>query len=257
MPDKVQVDLNADAGESFGPWPMGADERLFPWLSSVNLACGFHAGDPLTMRRTVRLAREHGVAVGAHPGFPDLVGFGRRDLAMQPDELHAAVLYQLGALSAFLAAEGMRVHHVKPHGALHHRVVRDEAAADAVAHAIHDFDPEVPFVVLGGAGGRLMQRAAEQHGLHAVPEAFPDRAYLASGFLTPRSMEGSLVRDPAEVAERAVAMVTRGEVDAIDGGSARIEARTLCIHGDNPEAPETARAVRHALAAAGIDVRAF
>ena len=253
----LRVDINADAGESFGAWPMGDDARLFPSLTSVNVACGFHAGDPLTMRRTVRLARENGLGVGAHPGFPDLLGFGRRDLAMSPDELHAAVLYQLGALHAFVRAEGLELHHVKAHGALHHRMVADADASDAFARAVRDFDPRLPMVVLGGAGGRLMQEAAERNGLRAVTEAFPERGYLASGKLAPRSMEGSVVHDPEEAAQRAVAMVTTGEIDALDGGSARIEAQTLCIHGDNPNAPAIAAAIRDALQAAGVEVKAF
>lgn len=236
---------------------MGADERTFPSLTSVNLACGFHAGDPATMVRSVRLAREHGVAVGAHPGLPDLVGFGRRDMAVAPVDLHALVLYQLGALGAILRAEGMRMHHVKPHGALYHLVARDGDAARAVARAVRDFDPSLPFVVLSGAGGRTAREAAEEQGLTAVAEAFPDRAYLADGRLAPRSLEGSIVDDPQEAAERAVAMVVRGEVEALDGGTTRLEPRTLCIHGDGPRAPEVAAAVRRALTDAGVDVRAY
>lgn len=253
----IQVDINADAGESFGPWPMGADEQLFPAITSVNLACGFHAGDPLTMQRTVRLAKRHRVAVGAHPGFPDLAGFGRRDMAMTPDELHAAVLYQLGALSAFLRAEGMSMHHVKAHGALHHRMVHDVESARAVARASRDFDAQLPFVVLGGEGGSVMQQAASEYGLRAVTEAFPDRAYLANGRLAPRSLAGSEIDDPSEAAERAVEMVTSGEIAALDGGTARVEAQTLCIHGDNPGAPAIARAIHDALVAAGVEVRAY
>jgi UPF0271 protein len=251
------IDLNADAGESFGPWPMGNDAALFPLLSSVNLACGFHAGDPVTIGRTVRLARETGVRIGAHPGFPDLSGFGRRDMNMSPEELHAAVLYQLGALDAFVRAEGLELHHVKPHGALYLRMARDEETAHAVARAVSTYDPALPFVVLGGPGGQAMQDAARTHGLPVVLEAFPDRAYLSDGRLAPRSMPDSLIRDPQRAAERAVQMVRAGEVAALDGGTAPVEAHTLCIHGDNPEAPEIARAVRSALEAAGITVRAF
>lgn len=254
--EEVRVDLNADAGESFGVWPMGADARLFPALSSVNVACGFHAGDPATMLRTVRLAREHGLAIGAHPGYPDLVGFGRRDMAVDPEHIHADVLYQLGALSGVLRAEGLTLHHVKPHGALHHRLLRDQAAADAVARAIRDVGAGVPFVVLGGPGGTVMQRAAQAHGLPTFREAFPDRGYLASGILAPRTMPGALLHDPDAVAVRAVAMVTRGEVPAVDGGTTRVEAETLCIHGDGPRAPEIAAAVREALERAGVAVRA-
>lgn len=257
MTDTKTIDINADAGESYGPWRMGADEELFPALTSVNVACGVHAGDPVTMRRTVELAARHGVAVGAHPGFPDREGFGRRDLAMSPDELHDAVSYQLGALDAFLRPTGGRLHHVKPHGALHHRIVRDEAAADAVARAIRDFAADLPFVVLAGPGGELMRRAGDRHGLTLVPEAFPDRGYLTSGHLAPRSRADALVTDPEAAAARAVRMATGVEIETVDGGVARLGARTLCIHGDNPGAAAIARAVHDALEAAGLDVRAF
>lgn len=254
---QARIDLNADAGESFGPWRMGSDERLFPSLSSVNVACGFHAGDPVTMDRTVGLAREHGVAVGAHPGFPDTAGFGRRDLAMSPAELHAAVVYQLGALDAFVRRHGARLHHVKVHGALHHRIARDADAADAAAGAVAAFDPDLPFVVLGGPGGTVMRSAAERHGLRAVAEAFPDRAYLPDGRLAPRSQEGALLHEAEQIAERAVRMALHGEVEATDGTVVRLDVATLCIHGDTPGAHDSARTVRTALASAGVDVRAF
>lgn len=257
MSEPIRIDLNADAGESYGPWAMGADDRLFPFLTSVNVACGFHAGDPSTMRRTLELASRHGVAVGAHPGFPDRVGFGRRDLNLEPSELYDDVLYQLGALEAFLRRDGRTLHHVKPHGAMHHRLVRDAEAADAVARAIADFAPDLPYVVLAGPGGRVMRRAAERHDLRIVAEAFPDRGYLADGRLAPRSVHGSMIRDPAVAAERAVAMASGGEIAAVDGGVVAIEARTLCLHGDEPTAADTASAVRAALTSAGIDVRAF
>jgi UPF0271 protein len=251
------IDINADAGESYGPWRMGADELLFPALTSVNVACGFHAGDPVTIRRTLELADRERVAIGAHPGFPDRDGFGRRDLAMTPDELHAAVLYQLGALAAFLRPSGRRLHHVKPHGALHHRIVRDADAADAVAAAIHAFDPDVPFVVLAGPGGGTMRAAAERHGLPTVQEAFPDRGYLASGHLAPRGSAGSMVTDPEVAADRAVRMVVHGEIESVDGSVTRVEVDTLCIHGDNDGSHAIARAIRAALEAADVEVRAF
>jgi 5-oxoprolinase (ATP-hydrolysing) subunit A len=251
------IDLNADAGESFGPWPMGQDERLFPYLSSVNLACGFHGGDPLTIQRTVKLAKETGVQVGAHPGFPDLVGFGRRDMAARPEEVCADVLYQLGALEAFLGVVGLKMHHVKPHGALYLRMMRNMDTAEAVARAVRDYDSKLPLVVLGGPGGEIMQRAAERHGVKLVLEAFPDRAYLSDGRLAPRSLAGAVIHDPDEAAARALAMVVEGQVAALNGGIAKVEAQTLCIHGDNPEAPEIARAVRNALEGAGIRIEAF
>ncbi len=248
------IDLNADAGESFGRWTLGHDEELFPLLSSVNLATGFHAGDPRVMLRSVQLAKKHGVAVGAHPGFPDRVGFGRRDLAIAPEEAYTDVLYQIGALSAFLKIEGLPLHHVKPHGALYLRMLRDEALARAVAQAVKDYDPGVPLVLLGGT---LMEEAARAVGVRYVREAFPDRAYLSDGRLAPRSMEGALIRDPKKAAERAVRMVLEGEIEALDGGRVRVEAETLCVHGDNPEAVAIARAVREALREAGVQLKAF
>ncbi len=248
------IDLNADAGESFGRWKLGQDEQLFPLLTSVNLATGFHAGDPLTIQQAVRLAKSHGVAVGAHPGFPDLVGFGRRDMAITPDQAYADVLYQIGALSAFLRLSGLPLHHVKPHGALYLRMLKDKPLAKAVAQAIKDYDPEVPLVLLGGT---LMEEAAREVGVRYVREAFPDRAYLSDGRLAPRSMAGALIRDPKAAAERAVAMVLDQEIDALDGGKVRIEAETLCIHGDNPESVEIARAVREALTDAGVELKTY
>ena len=248
------IDLNADAGESFGRWKLGHDEELFPLLSSVNLATGFHAGDPRVMLRSVRLAKKHGVAVGAHPGFPDLVGFGRRDLALSPDEAYTDVLYQIGALSAFLKLEGLPLHHVKPHGALYLRMLKDGELARAVAQAVKDYDPEVPLVLLGGTP---MEEAAQAVGVRYVREAFPDRAYLSDGRLAPRSMEGALIRDPKRAAERAVQMVLEGEIEALDGGRVRVRSETLCIHGDNPEAVAIARAVRQALVAHRVEIQAF
>ena len=248
------IDINADAGESFGPWKMGRDEELFPVLSSVNLASGFHAGDPLTMQRSIALAAEHGVAVGAHPGFPDRVGFGRRDLAVTPEQAYADVLYQIGALHGFLRVAGLALHHVKPHGALYLQMLRNEATARAVARAVRDYDPELPLVLLAGT---TMEEAARAEGVRYVREAFPDRAYLSDGRLAPRSMEGALVRDPERAAERAVRMVLEGRVEALDGGEVEVQAETLCVHGDNPEAVEIARAVRSALEGVGVEVRPF
>jgi len=249
-----KIDLNADAGESFGHWRLGADETLFPILSSVNLATGFHAGDPLTMQRSVRLAKKYGVSAGAHPGFPDLVGFGRRDLAATPEQVYSDVLYQIGALDAFLRVEGMKMHHVKPHGALYLQMVRNKETALAVARAVKDYDAELPLVLLFGTP---MEEAAREIGVRYVREAFPDRAYLSDGRLSPRSMEGSLIRDPERAAERAVQMVLEGRIPALDGGEVEVRAETLCVHGDNPEAVEIARAVRRALEEAGVTIAAY
>jgi len=248
------VDINADAGESFGVWRMGSDEALFPHLTSVNLAAGFHAGDPRQMRAAVALAKQHGVAVGAHPGFPDLVGFGRRDIEATPDQVYADVLYQIGALSAFLRAQDMTLHHVKPHGALYNRSTRNADTARAIAEAVRDYDRDLPLVVLAGS---MSEDVGRDVGTRVVREAFPDRAYLADGRLAPRSMEGALVRDAGKAAERAVAMLLEGRVVAHDGQEVPVQAETLCIHGDNAEATDIARAIGDALTAAGVRVAAY
>jgi UPF0271 protein len=248
------IDLNADAGESFGAWSKGRDEELFGLVSTVNLACGFHAGDPSTMLRSVRISSEQGVAVGAHPGHPDLVGFGRRELSSTPEQVHADVLYQIGALDAFVRAEGLELHHVKAHGALYMQMSRDEGLARAVAAAVRAFAEDLPLIVLAGS---KMEQWARAEGVRTVAEAFPDRGYLASGLLAPRGREGSLVREPAKVAERALRMVLGEAFETVDGGQINLEPQTLCIHGDNPESVEIARAVREGLEAGGFSVRAF
>ncbi|MEX2542095.1 MAG: 5-oxoprolinase subunit PxpA [Trueperaceae bacterium] len=248
------IDINADAGESFGPWPMGRDEQLYPLVSSVNLACGFHAGDPLTMRRSVRLAGQHRVAVGAHPGHADRVGFGRRELSLAAEEAYADVLYQVGALDAFVRSEGLTLHHVKPHGALYMQMLGDDELTRAVAAAVRAFQRSLPLVVLAGTA---MQRAAEAEGAWVVREAFPDRGYLANGLLAPRSVAGSLIREPRLAGERALRMARGEPVETLDGGSIVLEPQTLCIHGDNPESVEIAKAVRETLESAGVSVRAY
>ncbi|WP_038046365.1 LamB/YcsF family protein [Thermus caliditerrae] len=248
------IDLNADAGESYGAFTYGHDREIFPFVTSVNLASGFHGGSPSRMREAVALAKAHGVAVGAHPGFPDLVGFGRREMALTPDEVYADVLYQIGALYAFLKAEGLRLHHVKPHGALYLKACRDRETARAIAEAVKAFDPEVPLVVLPGT---VYEEEARRAGLRVVLEAFPERAYLRSGQLAPRSLPGSWITDPQEAARRALRMVLEGRVEALDGGEVEVRAETLCIHGDNPRGPEVAQAVRKALEEAGVQVRAY
>ncbi|MER3480523.1 MAG: LamB/YcsF family protein [Meiothermus sp.] len=250
----MRVDLNADAGESFGPWKLGRDEALFPLVSSVNVACGFHAGDPLTIQRTLALAQMTGLAVGAHPGFPDLVGFGRRELAATPDEIYADVLYQVGALSAFLRVAGLPLHHVKPHGALYNRATQDPQTARAVARAVRDFDPRLPLVVLPGTP---LESEAQALGLRTVAEAFPERGYSRDGRLAPRGTPGAWIHDPAQAARRAVGMVVKGQVEAVEGGLVTVRAQTLCIHGDNPQAVEIARAVREALLAEGITIQSY
>jgi UPF0271 protein len=248
----MQIDLHADAGEGFGAWSLGEDETLIPLVSSVNVACGFHAGDPRTIERAVALAVAAGTAVGAHPGYPDLVGFGRRELAMSPDDLEAAVVYQVGAVAAFARDAGTVLRHVKPHGALYNRAAVDRVTADAVARAVRRVSPTL---ILVGLAGSALIAAGAQAGLSTAGEAFPDRAYESDGTLRARRHPDSLIVDPAVVAARAIAFARDGAVTTVDGGSLAINAATLCIHGDTPGATDRARAIRGALEAAGITIR--
>ncbi|MBI2222383.1 MAG: LamB/YcsF family protein [Acidobacteria bacterium] len=251
MASRVTVDLNCDMGESFGPWPMGDDGALMASITSANIACGFHGGDPAVMRRTVRLARSHGVAVGAHPGLPDLVGFGRREMQVSPDEVEGMVLYQLGALAAIVRAEGATLRHVKPHGALYNMAVRDSLLADAIARAVRAFDSSL---ILFGLAGSPMLASAEAAGLRVASEVFADRAYERDGSLASRRIAGAVIHDPAVVAARAVRMVRDGNVVATSGEVVSLRADTICIHGDTPGAAALARTVRHALEEAGVVV---
>ncbi|HWG84743.1 MAG TPA: 5-oxoprolinase subunit PxpA [Deinococcales bacterium] len=245
------LDLNVDAGESAGPYRYGDDAGVFPWVSSVSVACGFHAGDPRVMRETVALAARHGLAVGAHVSYPDRAGFGRRHLAATPDEVYEDCLYQIGALAGFLRAAGLALSHVKPHGALYNYAARDEAAAGAIAEAVRDFDPGLALMMLAGSAGAA---AAEAAGVRVLHEAFADRAYEPDGSLAARSRPGSLITDPKVVAARAVRMAREGTVVTLDGGEWRLRADTLCLHGDTPGAATLARAAREALDAAGVRV---
>lgn len=248
------IDLNADLGESFGIWRLGDDEAMLEVVTSANIACGFHAGDPSTLRRVCTAAVANGVAVGAQVAYPDLVGFGRRYLDIDPLELRDAVLYQLGALDAFAQVAGAEVAYVKPHGALYHASIADADQADAVVAAASEYDPSL--AVLGAPGSQLL-RAAEDAGLEPVPEAFADRAYLRDGRLVSRREPDSVLVDPAEVAARAVRLATEQEVVAVDGTVVAVEARSLCVHGDTPGAVSLARAVREALDEAGVGVHSF
>ena len=248
------VDINCDMGESFGPWPMGADEQVMPHITSANIACGAHAGDPVVMRRTVRLAKAAGVAVGAHPGFADLQGFGRREMKLDPSEIEDSLIAQIGALAAFARAEGVTVRHVKAHGALYNMAARDRLLADAIARAIKAFDPEL---IMFGLPNSAMIDAGRAAGLPVVAEGFADRAYEPAGSLTPRSHPGAVVHDPAVVVERAIRMVRDGVVLTVDGAAIPMTIDTICVHGDTPGAPDLARRIRAGLEGAGIDVRAL
>ena len=246
----VRFDLNSDLGDSFGPWPMGLDEQVIPHVTSANIACGFHAGDPGTMRRTVRLAEAAGLGIGAHPGFPDLRGFGRRNLAASPSEVRDDLVYQIGALTAFTRAK--KLQHVKPHGALYNMAVPGGDLAQAIAEAVLEVDSSLILVAL--AGSRWATQA-EQMGLRVAREAFADRAVQADGTLVPRSRPGAVVHDPGEVVERTLRLVTEGTVVAITGEIVAMRADTVCLHGDTPDAVVLAAALRTALQGAGVELR--
>lgn len=254
MNNRRTVDLNVDAGESFGAWEMGQDDEVFAHMTSANLACGFHAGDPLTIKKTVELAKKHGLQVGAHPSLRDLVGFGRRKLAVSPEEIYAETLYQMGALAGILAAQKMQLRHVSPHGALGWMTWEQEQIGRAVIEAMRDFDPSLALMVLSGA---LIEEIARQEGIRAVSLAFPERGYLASGRLAPRGSASAVISDPDRAAERAVAMAVDGRVRAVDGEWVEIQADSLLIHGDNPQAPMIAQKVSEALTSAGVEIKAF
>jgi 5-oxoprolinase (ATP-hydrolysing) subunit A len=245
------MDLNADLGESFGRWTLGDDERLVAHLSSANLACGFHAGDFLVMEATVALCRRAGVAVGAQPGYPDLLGFGRRPMPFAPDEVESLVRYQIGALEAFCRSAGVEMQHVKPHGALYNQAAVDPSLARAVARATAGFSRDL--LLYGLASSEAMAGAAADAGLRFVPEAFADRRYLADGTLQPRTQPGSVLTDAAEAAEQAVA-IAAGSASAVDGSSVELRAESICCHGDTPGAVEIAAAVRKALEGAGVAI---
>lgn len=251
---RFDIDLNADVGESFGAWTLGDDAELIPHVTSVNVACGFHAGDPGIMRETVALARAHGVVVGGHPGFPDLAGFGRREMRMTPRALQDAVIYQIGALAGVAAAQGVRLRHVKPHGALYTMASRDRETAAAIARAVASVDASLALV---GLAGSVLLDAGREAGLAVAGEAFADRSYEPDGRLSPRATPGSVLTDPEAIAARAVAMVRERQVMATDGSMIPIEPDTLCVHGDTPGAGVVARRLRQALRDAGIRVRAL
>ncbi len=253
MPDFI--DLNADVGESFGPWKMGNDEGLFPYVTSVNVACGFHAGDPLIMDRTVRMALERGIRVGAHPSYPDLRGFGRREMRADLAEVENDVLYQAGALRAFVESQGGRLWHVKPHGALYNQAARDPALAAAIARGVRRLGGGVTLV--GLATSEAFRSAALAEGVHFAGEAFVDRAYEPDGTLARRGTEGAVHETGAAAASQAVEIAGQGTVRARDGSTLAVSAQTLCLHGDNLQAVEIARAVRAALETAGIRVQAL
>jgi UPF0271 protein len=248
------IDLNADLGESFGAWRLGDDEALLEIVTSANIACGFHAGDPLTIRRACAGAVAHGVSIGAQVSYRDLAGFGRREMNLPPEELTAEVLYQIAALDGMARAEGGRVRYVKPHGALYNRCVRDPVQSAALAAAITAYDPALPLLTLpGGEAGRV----AADAGLTVVAEAFADRSYRSDGTLVPRGQPGAVISDPDRAAARAASMATTHTLESIDGHAVPAPFRSVCVHGDTPGAVALARAVREALERAGVHVAPF
>ncbi|MFD1953645.1 5-oxoprolinase subunit PxpA [Paenibacillus thailandensis] len=248
---KETVDLNCDYGEGFGAYRFGGEEELLSLVTSVNIACGFHAGDPHTMRESVERALAAGVATGAHPGLPDRLGFGRREMAVSPGEVYDFVLYQVGALQAFANAAGSKLRHVKPHGALYHMANRDGEIAEAIVKAAAAIDKEL---ILYAQSGSLLLETAERLGMNAASEVFADRTYEPGGGLTPRSRRGASLAEPEAAARQAVSMVVHGRAFTPEGGSVPVRADTICLHGDGPHAAAMAAAVRSALAANGVRI---
>jgi UPF0271 protein len=249
-----RIDLNCDLGESFGAWTLGDDAGVMPWITSANIACGFHAGDFSTMRKTVLLAKQHNVAIGAHVSLPDLQGFGRREMKISPSDVYALTLYQIGALAAFAHAADTRVAHVKPHGALYNMAAKDAALADAIARAVRDFDAQL---ILVGLAGSELPKAGAALGLAIAHEAFADRRYEADGSLTPRSVEGAVIEDADAAVAQALQIATQGKVELRTGGTRELRADTICVHGDRPDAALFARRLREGLKAAGVEVAKF
>ena len=247
MPNRI--DFNCDMGESSGMYTLGSDEEVIKYITSANIACGFHASDPMWMRHTVRLSEEHGVAVGAHPSYPDRAGFGRRNMSVTPEEAKNDVIYQVGALRAFTGSK--KLQHVKPHGAMYNRAVNDEGLARGICEGMLEVDPDM--ILLALAGSRWVT-VAEEMGLRVAREIFADRALTPDGTLVPRSQPGSLIHNTAELVERSVKMVTEGKATAITGEEIEVRADSLCLHGDTPGAAEMARSLKAQLEAAGVQI---
>ena len=250
----VFADLNSDLGESFGAYKIGEDDQIIPLVSSVNIACGWHAGDPLVMQKAVALAKQYGVSIGAHPGFPDLIGFGRRTMNATPAEVKAYIQYQVGALDAFCRAAGVKLHHVKPHGAMYNMAGADIRLARAVAEAVAEIDDSLILLALSGSE---MIRAADEIGLPSASEVFADRAYEEDGSLRARSQPDAVIRDEAECAARVLRMVTEGKVTAVTGRDIDIRADSICVHGDSPEALLFVRRIRETLKNGGVEIKPF
>ncbi|MDO9124579.1 MAG: 5-oxoprolinase subunit PxpA [Deltaproteobacteria bacterium] len=250
----MQIDLNSDVGESFGAYKLGLDEEVIPHLTSANIACGFHGGDPAVMRKTVSLAKRYGVEVGAHPGFPDLIGFGRRNMVATLEEIQDYVVYQTGALQAFAISQGLKLQHMKAHGALYNMAVANPKIWEAMAEAICRVDKEIIVVALASSNNESLLDMGKRYGIRIAFEAFPDRAYREDGSLVPRREKGAVIEDHQIVAQRALKMALEGKVIAIDGTEIDLWADTLCVHGDNPAAVQMVKKIREELKKSGVNV---
>jgi len=249
------IDLNCDMGESFGAYNIGRDKEVFTYITSANIACGYHAGDPLVMDKTVKMAVELDVGVGAHPGYPDLVGFGRRNMDCSKDEIRGFVIYQIGALQAFCEANGTILRHVKPHGALYNTAVQNEEIVRVIAEAISEVNPKLLYVVQAGKNSARMKQICQEVGVKPVFEAFADRAYTSEGTLLSRRLPGAVITNPEKVAERALKMIKDNKVIAVDGSVISIEFQTMCVHGDTPGAVELVRHIRQTLEIGGVTIK--
>lgn len=250
----MRIDLNSDVGESYGIYKLGDDEALMAYITSANIACGFHGGDPQVMYRTVQIAKAHGVGIGAHPGYPDLLGFGRRVVKMTESEVESMVLYQIGALAAFVRAQGAILRHVKPHGALYNHAAKDMPTARAIARAVTRFDSNL---ILVGLANSFLIDAAREYGIPFAREGFIDRAYASDGTLVPRTEAGAVLPSPARAVQVAMQLVREGTVRTVDGNILPLELDTFCIHGDTPGAVQIAAAVSEALRAEGVELKAM
>jgi UPF0271 protein len=254
MTSRSKIDLNSDVGESFGNYRLGLDEEVIPLITSANIACGFHAGDPTVMKKTMALAKKHGVAPGAHPGFPDLLGFGRRNMDASLEEIKDYTSYQVGALQAFAAMHGLTLQHVKPHGALYNMAVNNTAIWGAVAEALARIDPRLVLVVLAGVNREELLRMGSRFGIRIAFEFFGDRAYNPDGSLVSRREPGSVIHDQDSAASRILKLVREGKVVARDGTEIELAADTICVHGDNPTAVTLTKKIRETLTASGIEI---
>jgi UPF0271 protein len=254
MKNKIQIDMNSDVGESFGVYKLGLDEEVIPHITSANIACGFHAGDPGVMRKTVALAKQFGVEVGAHPGFPDLMGFGRRNVDATLEEIQDYVVYQTGALRAFAQSQGLKLQHVKAHGSLYNMAVANPKIWEAIAEAVAKVDRDIILVVLASSKRESLLEMGKRQGTRIAFEAFPDRAYNKNGSLVSRREKGAVIHDHEMVAKRALKMAVEGKVIAMDGTEIELRADTLCVHGDNPAAVQMVKKIRQELKNAGVTV---